>query len=178
MKRSGFRRMSSITGATWTGQKHTAYRSRACHSHRYCRREETCRGRERDKGSVHPRERQSGRRKGWISRETMIQIEKNIWSEAAAARRETDPAHRRSSGERTRTQDKMKREKNRHTPEGLKDAVLFRTIHSIPLSRRNLDYKILDDGSRAWRASSRSHLSILASSVQKTLWHRKYNHRD
>lgn len=28
---------------------------------------------------------------------------KNIWSEAAAARRETGPVHRRSSGERTRT---------------------------------------------------------------------------
>lgn len=45
-------------------------------------------------------------------------MKKNIWSEAAAARRETGPVHRRSSGERTRTWEKIKTEKNRHTPEG------------------------------------------------------------
>lgn len=52
-----------MTGATWTGQKHAGYRSPACQSHRYCRREETCRARERDEGSAHTRERQSERRK-------------------------------------------------------------------------------------------------------------------
>lgn len=153
--------------------RNTESRSQACHSHRCCRREETRRGRERDKGNMHARERQSEKRKGWISWETMIQIEKT----SGAMQRRPGETDRSCSGKLKWREDEnvgndKEREKPSHT-RGLERCCAFQNYpqHSFKQNTPGLQ----DTGS--WQQGLKGKLKV-TSFHSSTLGHHKYNHQD